>query len=549
MKVKEMSRIFIGGAGALFFIVAGCTMPKVGEFGYVDEEGFTWRDGRVAPGEATSDYYIIRYEAPSTESFTDSRKVFSKWDFVELRQLKDGTTIVKDGVLSSSKVSYPGRNWMRHLRCGCRNIRVKFVDADYTIAADGVKTTPDGFKSNFNGKDLSGWRGLTREGKFNDSTVRRALIPEDRWALQAKADKLMKEHWHVRDGALFFDGLKDGYSIAAEKDYGNFEVLADWRLLRVFGDSGFYVRGLPQIQIWDPNMWQGLGSGCLWNNRKNDFAAKVCADRPIGNWNTTRIKVVGNRVSVWVNGQLTADAVELENSRVPGNGIPLADTFELQCHGDPIEFRNIFIKELPEDPADIPDPEVAVRGEKIDLLADGIGGWKAFDPKARMGWRVKDGVLSNFITDDPAKMARGGSGGTHLVTKRDDFFDFDLSYDVLVGKKCNSGVYLRGRYELQVNDSFGRKPDCHNMAALYDLVAPTVSAEKPAGEWQHVDVTLYRRHITVTLNGVKIIDNQPVPGVTPGAMDGNEFVPGPILLQGDHSNASFKNMILTKIVK
>ena len=190
-----------------------------------------------------------------------------------------------------------------------------------------------------------------------------------------------------------------------------------------------------------------------------------------------------------------------------------------------------------------------MRGEKIDLLADGIGGWEAFDPKARMGWRVKDGVLSNFITDDPAKMARGGSGGTHLVTKRDDFFDFDLSYDVLVGKKCNSGVYLRGRYELQVNDSFGRKPDCHNMAALYDLVAPTVSAEKPAGEWQHVDVTLYRRHITVTLNGVKIIDNQPVPGVTPGAIDGNEFVPGPILLQGDHSNASFKNMILTKIVK
>jgi hypothetical protein len=87
------------------------------------------------------------------------------------------------------------------------------------------------------------------------------------------------------------------------------------------------------------------------------------------------------------------------------------------------------------------------------------------------------------------------------------------------------------------------------MGALYDLIEPSVSAEKKAGEWQHVDITLYKRHLTVTLNGVKIIDNKPIPGVTPGAIDGDESVPGPILLQGDHSNASFKNMILTPIIK
>lgn len=209
----------------------------------------------------------------------------------------------------------------------------------------------------------------------------------------------------------------------------------------------------------------------------------------------------------------------------------------------------MFIRELPEAAEDRPDPSAAVRGERIDLLAKGMDGWKAVDPKLNMGWSVKDGVLSNFVTDDPQKTSRGGSGGTHLATKLEDFFDFDLSYDVLVPAKCNSGVYLRGRYEIQVCDSFGRKPDCHTMAALYDLVAPVVSAEKPAGEWQHVDLTLYKRHITVSLNGVKIIDNAPVAGVTPAAIDGNEFVPGPILLQGDHSNASFRNMILTRIVK
>lgn len=543
MNLKLFKVTAIGAA----LLAGGCTVLSTGTTNRVDEEGFTWRDGRVAPCAASSDYYIIRYEAPSAEVFTDSRKVFPRWDFIEIRQLKDGTTIVKDGVLTKSKVTYPGNNWMRHLRSGGRNIRVKFVDANYTIAADGVKEAPKGFTSNFNGKDLTGWRGLTREGKFSDSTVRRALIPEDRWALQAKADQLMKEHWHVRDGALFFDGLKDGYSIAAAKDYGNFEVIADWRLLRVYGDSGFYVRGMPQIQIWDPNMWQGLGSGCIWNNKKNDFAALQCADRPIGSWNTTRIRIEGDLVSVWVNDVLTADRVQLENSRYAGQGIPLADTFELQCHGDPIEFRNIFIKELPERACDIPDISKAKRGEKIDLLKDGMAGWEATDPKARMGWSVKDGVLSNETGIDPTKTSRGGAGTTHLKTKCADFYDFELSYDVLVQKKCNSGVYLRGRYELQVNDSYGRKVDCHNMAALYDLITPTVAAEKPAGEWQHVDVTLYKRHLTVVLNGTKIIDNQPIPGVTPGAIDGNEFVPGPILLQGDHSNASFKNMFLTPL--
>ena len=186
-------------------------------------------------------------------------------------------------------------------------------------------------------------------------------------------------------------------------------------------------------------------------------------------------------------------------------------------------------------------------GEPIDLLKDGLDGWETMNPKAKFGWKFKDGVLSNQLGLRPD--GKWAGGGANLKTKRADFYDFNLSYDVRVPKGSNSGVYLRGRYEIQVNDSYGRKPDCHNMGALYDLITPTVSAEKPAGEWQHVDLTLYKRHLTVTLNGVKIIDNKPIAGVTPGAVDWDETVPGPILLQGDHSNASFKNMVLTKIVK
>ena len=544
--IRAFRMLAVAGAA----VVSGCCTCGTGG-NKVDAEGFTYMDGRSVATEAPSELYVIRYEYPSAEAFKGSRAALgTRWMFTEVRQLKDSVTVVEDGVLKTQSRRVAGRNWRKWLRPGARNVRVKFVDEGYSLAKDGREEAPKGFKSLFNGKDLTGWRGCSPEDKFNDSRVRRAMIPEDRWAHQAKADKLMKEHWQVRDGVIFFDGLPGGYSIAAEKDYGNIEVIADWRLLRVYGDSGFYMRSMPQVQIWDPNMWNGLGSGGIWNNPTEPFAATTCADNPIGDWNRCRMRMVGSRISVWLNGVKVVDDVEYQNLRAPGKPIPLIDRFELQCHGDPIEFRNIFVKELPEDPADIPDPSKAVRGEKINLLADGLAGWEATEPKARMGWSVKNGVLSNDTGIAPEKTSRGGAGTTSLKTKRADFFDFDLSCDVLVPAKCNSGIYLRGRYEIQVLDSFGRgKTDCHFMGALYDLIEPTASAEKPAGEWQHLDMTIYRRHLTVKLNGVKIIDNKPIPGVTPGALDGDEFVPGPILLQGDHSNASFRNMVLTPIVK
>ena len=334
-------------AATAALLVGGCCSLTDGA--KTDAEGFTYMDGSRVATSAPSDYYVIRYEQPSAEPFEDGRKrLGTRWLFTEVRQLKDSVTIVTDGVLKKeTKRRLPGLNWRRWLASGARNVRVKFVDENYSLAADGRAETPDGFTSRFNGEDLAGWRGCSTEEKFHDSRVRRALIPEKRWALQAKADALMREHWHVRDGALFFDGLEGGYSIAAEKDYANVEVIADWRLLRVYGDSGFYLRSMPQVQIWDPNMWNGLGSGCIWNNSTALFAATTCADNPIGDWNRCRMRMVGNRISVWLNGVKVVDEVEYQNCRAPGKPIPLCDRFELQCHGDPVEFRNIFVKELP----------------------------------------------------------------------------------------------------------------------------------------------------------------------------------------------------------
>lgn len=193
-----------------------------------------------------------------------------------------------------------------------------------------------------------------------------------------------------------------------------------------------------------------------------------------------------------------------------------------------------------------PDRSKAVFGAPIDLLAKGLDGWEPMN-KNYFGWTVKDGVLSNRIKRTSDGKRDGASA--NLKTKEADFFDFKISYDVRVPAGCNSGVYLRGIYELQVLDSYGKPVDCHNMAAFYGRITPRVSAEKPAGEWQHVDAMLYKRHVTVVLNGVNIIDNQPVLGCTGGAITSDEFVKGPLYLQGDHSDADFRNMVLTPIVK
>ena len=186
-------------------------------------------------------------------------------------------------------------------------------------------------------------------------------------------------------------------------------------------------------------------------------------------------------------------------------------------------------------------------GAPIDLLKDGLDGWVSMNEKAKFGWSFKDGVLSNKLGLKPDGSWAGG--GANIMSKRADFYDFNLEYDVRVPKDSNSGVYLRGRYECQVVDSYGKPVNEHNMAAYYGRVVPSKAVEKPAGEWQHVSVTLYKRHITVVLNGETIIDNAPVVGITGGAIDANEFASGPIYLQGDHSDADYKNMILRPVVE
>ena len=173
-----------------------------------------------------------------------------------------------------------------------------------------------------------------------------AATAEKRAEMQKKADAQRDEHWSVRNGNLYFDGFKGGYSLATKRDYADFEMWADWRIMSVTGDSGLYLRGAPQVQIWDAhNQWH-IGSGGLYNNKKNPSKALKIADKQVGDWNRFHVIMKGEKVSVWLNGELVVDNVTLENYWDRSKPIFPREQIELQCHGDPTEWRNIFIKEL-----------------------------------------------------------------------------------------------------------------------------------------------------------------------------------------------------------
>jgi hypothetical protein len=193
-----------------------------------------------------------------------------------------------------------------------------------------------------------------------------------------------------------------------------------------------------------------------------------------------------------------------------------------------------------------PNLSKAKYGKPITLFnGKNLDGWKLTNPNNANGWVAEDGVLVNRPTQPEGKphVSYG-----NLRTIR-EFEDFKLKFEVNVPEKSNSGVYLRGIYELQVLDSYGKSLSPHNMGAIFSRITPVVSAEKPAGQWQAFDVTLLDRHVTVVLNGKKIIDNEPLLGCTGGALWSDPMRPGPLYLQGNHGAASFRNIVLTPILK
>jgi hypothetical protein len=211
-----------------------------------------------------------------------------------------------------------------------------------------LNTPPEGFTALFNGKDLTGWQSVITMAE------RKKLSPEQIAKKLAEDNEKKLKNWTVKDGVLHYNGKGD--SLQTVKDYGNFELLLDWKIARS-GDSGIYLRGQPQVQIWDSDTTPGArgkdkssGSGALWNNPENKGKRPlVKADKPVGEWNTFRIVVANDRVTVYLNGTLVLAHQPLLNYWERGQPVPKKGPIELQHHGDPLWFRNIYIKELPDD--------------------------------------------------------------------------------------------------------------------------------------------------------------------------------------------------------
>lgn len=210
----------------------------------------------------------------------------------------------------------------------------------------------------------------------------------------------------------------------------------------------------------------------------------------------------------------------------------------------PGEYETSFTGYKLDPPPPAPDLSKVKYGKPIQLFnGKNLDGWRVVNPKRKNGFKAQNGILVN----DPVQP----EGGSHVyygnLRTEAEFEDFNLKLEVNVPEGNNSGVYLRGMYEIQVLDSYGKDVDSHHMGAVYSRIAPSEAAEKPGGAWQSLDITLVQRHVTVKLNGSTIIDNQPVYGPTGGAIQSDVHAPGPIFLQGDHGTVSYRNLILTPV--
>jgi hypothetical protein len=223
---------------------------------------------------------------------------------------------------------------------------VRAADDDEEKAGPDDNKPPKGFTALFNGQDLTNWQGLV------ELPQRKKLSPEQLAEKQKEANEKFLPHWVVKNGVIHYDGK--GNSLQTAKDYGNFELYVDWKIEKK-GDSGIYLRGQPQVQIWDSDNLgdnlkedRGLGSGGLWNNKKDSKGQKPIkkADRPVGMWNTFHITMKGDKVTVVLNGELVVDDAPLENYWEKGKPLPEKGPIELQHHGDHLWFKNIYIKEL-----------------------------------------------------------------------------------------------------------------------------------------------------------------------------------------------------------
>lgn len=374
----------------------------------------------------------------------------------------------------------------------------------------------EGYVSIFNGKDLTGWKGLV------ENPIKRAQMSAKELAQkQVEADKKMNESWKAIDGDLVFEGHGD--NIATVKQYGDFEMLVDWKLDKdgKEPDAGVYLRGTPQVQIWDisrTNVGAQVGSGGLYNNSKHAKDPIKVADNALGEWNTFKIKMVGENVSVWLNGELVVDNVTLENYWDRNQSIFPTEQIELQAHGSRVWYRDIFIKELPRKEVFQLSQKEAQEGYKVLFDGTNLDAWTETP-----AYEITE---QGFIRSNPdAKF------GKNLYTKA-EYADFSFKFDFKLTPGANNGVGIRtplegdAAYEgmeIQILDDNADiykdlKPYQFH-GSVYGIMAAKKGFLKPVGEWNTEEIRVQGNKIQVTLNGTVILNGDLSQATKNGTLD------------------------------
>ena len=434
---------------------------------------------------------------------------------------------------------------------------IQSITARIICPAIALLSVSTGFQAQaepiFNGKDLSGWYGL------NPHKVAKTAEDKKKAAIEG-FQKEFKEHWSVDNGELVNDG--HGPYATTDKEYGDIEFEIDYKTVAK-ADSGIYLRGTPQVQIWDTTKEGGkwdrkanLGSGSLFNNSAEapGKLPLVHADKPFEQWNHFKITQVGSRTTVYLNDKLVVDNAIMENYWDKERKTPLSakGLIHLQTHGGEIHWKNIKVRNI--GPA---EANKILRGSDSDR-----GFVSIFNGKDLTGWR---GAVENYEIKDDAIVGKKGKGG--VLFTADEYGDFVVRLEYNVPPGGNNGLAIRypgegraaydGMCELQVIDNDTEKykkrfDDRQYHGSAYAMVAAHRGYTRPSGQWNYQEVTVKGSTITVELNGTVIL-NTDLSKVTKFMKDtphpGKDRKRGHFGFAGHNDPVMFRNIAIKRLTK
>lgn len=371
-------------------------------------------------------------------------------------------------------------------------------------------------KSLFDGQSLAGWHGQRHASPYQLAAM--TAVERERW--RAEDDASARAHWRVENGELVNDG--EGAYLTTDAVFGDFDLSLEYRTVAL-ADSGIYLRGCPQVQIWDTTEAGGKwslgadkGSGGLWNNERHPRFPLTRADKPFGEWNHLRIVMLGERVWVHLNGVLTVDGAVMENYWDRGRPVPARGPLQLQTHGGEIRFRNIALHEYSAEQAN---------GMLGRIDSDGFV--PIFDGESFAGFC---GAVDSYEIVDGAIRCRAGAGGNVFTDAILGDFTVRLLFRLPPGgnnglafRYPGSGDPARAGVEVQVLDDGDAKyagiEPWQAHGSVYGVAASHRGYLRPAGVWNFQEVTAKGTRYTVVLNGTTILDADVA--ALPSALEGH----------------------------